>query len=78
MAQVTEPTDIVLWSPQEIQGKTDHELLEAVWALESLYNQRDHALDHRRYLSRNELERVFALVQQLALQRIPRAATHPK
>ncbi len=73
MAQVAETTNAAMWGTEEIKGKTDEELMEAVWALESLYKQRDPALDHRRYLSRNELENLFNLVQYLAQSRIPGA-----
>ena len=52
---------------------TDSELLEAVRATESLYKTRVNssaAMDHRRHLSRNELENVFRLVQLRANCRV--------
>lgn len=54
--------------PEQVDQMTDVELLEAVWALEATYKQNthDHARDHRRYLRRVELERIFQLARRRA------------
>ena len=48
----------------DINHMSDSELLEAVWEMESLYKKGDYTQDHRRHLSRTELENVFRLVQR--------------
>ncbi|MEZ6115848.1 MAG: hypothetical protein R3C28_04655 [Pirellulaceae bacterium] len=50
------------WSREDVGHKTDQELLEAVWWMESASDRR--AWDHRKHLSRAELENVFYLVRK--------------
>lgn len=54
---------------QVVAELSDQRLLETIHAIESVYKPVNHATDHRRHLSRGELERVLELVRHRALLR---------
>jgi hypothetical protein len=68
-----EPADVAFLSQNQIDEMNDSELLEAIWALESLFKGRGPQADHRRHLGRSELEHIFCLIQSLARGRVRRS-----
>jgi len=60
-------SDALQWTQETLEPLSNRELLEAIWAIEATYKgERDEPYrDHRLYLSREELVRVFFLVQYL-------------
>lgn len=53
--------------PADVKQMNDSELLEAVRAMESRYKKGEYSDDHRRHLSRTELEHVFRLAHRRAV-----------